>query len=77
MALILLGDPGGVVSEGLGAREAFVAPDDHFRELMIPDGLGEGSVTVQVGLCAVTTGAGTVGRASVDIGDDQAYLHGL
>ena len=70
-------DPGGVVPEGLGAREAFVAPDDHFCELMVTDGLGEGSVAVQVGFCAVTTGAGTVGGASVDIGDDQAYLHGL
>jgi hypothetical protein len=44
---------------------------------VIANGLGEGAVSVQVGFFAVTAGAGTVGGASVDIGDDQAYLHGL
>src|SRR5215210_2927430 len=61
--------------EGFAARDAFVAPDDHFCELVIPEGLGEGPVAVQVRISAVTAGTGAAGRANVDIGDEQTYLH--
>ena len=77
LALVFVGDPGRVVPEGLSARDTLVAADDHFPEFVIANGLGEGSMAVQVGFFAVTTGAGTVGGASVDIGDDQTNLHGL
>jgi hypothetical protein len=42
---------------------------------VIANGLFEGAVAVQVGFFAVATAAGTLGGASVDIGDYETYLH--
>ncbi|MCA1719369.1 MAG: hypothetical protein LC781_21950 [Actinobacteria bacterium] len=44
-------------------------------ELVIANGLTEGTVTMQVRLSAVATAAGALGGMDIDIRDYQTYFH--